>query len=238
MFLGHYAVAFAARRAAPEVSLGTTSLAAQLLDLLWPILLLLGLERVAIVPGLMRMNALDFLHYPISHSLLTAAVWGLVAGGIFYAARRRARAAWIVGVLVLSHWFLDVVMHRPDLPLYPGGSRLVGFGLWNSFTATVLIELGLFSAGLAIYVHGTRPKDRTGTWALAGLATFLLLIFLSGVNGAPPPSPRAVAIVTLGLWLIVPWSYWIDRHREPRLTSRSSADSARPEPLSPSPAGG
>ena len=236
MFLGHYAVAFAARRAAPDVSLGTTSLAAQLLDLLWPILLLLGIERVAIVPGLMRMNALDFLHYPISHSLLTAAAWGVAAGAIFYAARRRPRGAWIVGALVLSHWFLDVVMHRPDLPLYPGGSRVVGFGLWNSFTATVLIELGLFSAGLALYVRGTRPRDATGTWALVGLATFLLLIFLSGLNGAPPPSPRAVAIVTLGLWLIVPWSYWIDRHREPRLAS--SLDPARRGPLSPSPAGG
>ncbi len=213
MILGHYAIAFAARRAAPDVSLGTTSLAAQLLDLIWPIFLLIGLERVAIAPNLMRMSPLDFVHYPISHSLLTAVAWGALAGGIYYAARRNRRGALLVAGLVVSHWFLDLPMHRPDLPLWPGDSPRLGFGLWNSFVATVVIELGLFAAGLAMYVRGTRPKDRVGTWALVGLVAFLLLIFLSGLTGAPPPSERAVGIVTLGLWLFVPWSYWIDRHR-------------------------
>ena len=216
MFLGHYAMAFAARRAEPRLSLGTTSLAAQLLDLVWPIFLLLGLERVAIVPNLMRMNALDFVHYPLSHSLLAAGGWAAVVGGVYYGVRRHRRGALIVAALVISHWFLDLPMHRPDLPLWPGDSPRLGLGLWNSFVATVVIELGLFAVGLAMYLRGTRPKDRVGSWALAGLVAFLLLIFLSGLSGAPPPSERAVGLVTLGLWLFVPWSYWIERHRVPR----------------------
>ena len=213
MFLGHYAIAFAARRAEPRVSLGTTSLAAQFLDLVWPIFLLLGVERVAIVPDLMRMNALDFVHYPFSHSLLAAAGWAAVVAGVYHGVRRFHRGTVLIAALVISHWFLDLPMHRPDLPLWPGDSPRLGLGLWNSFVATVAIELGLFAVALAMYVRGTRPTDRAGTWALAGLVVFLLLIFASGLTGAPPPSERAVAIVTMGLWLFVPWAYWIDRHR-------------------------
>lgn len=231
MLLGHYAIAFAARRAEPRVSLGTTSLAAQLLDLLWPIFLLLGLERVAIVPDLMRMNPLDFLHYPWSHSLVAALGWAAIAGAIYHAVRRYQRGALIVAVLVVSHWFLDLPMHRPDLPLWPGDSPLFGLGLWNSFAATVAVELGLFTIGVALYVHKTCPRDAVGTWSLAGLVAFLLLIFLGGLSGEAPPSPRAVAFVTLGLWLFVPWSYWIDRHRKPRVPGERAAEKELAAPV-------
>lgn len=232
MLLGHYALAFAARRAEPRVPLGTTTLAAQLLDLLWPIFLLLGLERVAIVPNFMRMNPLQFLHYPWSHSLLAAVAWAAIGGAIYYAVRRYKRGAWLVALLVVSHWFLDLPMHRPDLPLWPGDSPHFGLGLWNSFAATVAVELGLFTIGVALYVHGTCPRDAVGTWSLAGLVAFLLLIFLGGLTGEAPPSPRAVAFVTLGLWLFVPWGYWVERHRRPRVASdqgSAAEPSVRPE---------
>jgi hypothetical protein len=215
MFLGHYGVAFAARRAAPGTSLGTTAFAAQFLDELWPVLLLLGLERVRIVPGLMAASPLDFVSYPISHSLLTAVGWGLLIGAIYFAVRRYGRGAWVVGASVVSHWLLDAPMHRPDLPLWPGSATLVGGGLWNSVPATVAVELALFAAGITVYVRGTRARDRVGSWGLWAMVAALAGIFLSAVNGAPPPSERALAVSALGLWLFVPWSWWVDRHREP-----------------------
>jgi hypothetical protein len=214
MFLGHYGVAFAARRAAPRTSLGTTIFAAQFLDELWPILLLLGVERVRIVPGLMAASSLDFVSYPISHSLLTALGWSVLIGAIYFAVRRYGRGAWIVGASVASHWFLDVPVHRPDLPLWPGSDTLVGLGLWNSVPATVIIELALLSIGLALYLRGTRARDRIGRWGLWAMIALLVVFFLAGIRGAPPPNERSLAVVTLALWLFVPWGWWVDRHRE------------------------
>jgi len=117
MFLGHSGIALAAKRAAPRTSLGALTFAAQWLDELWPILLLAGVEQVRIVPGLLAASPLDFVHYPWSHSLLMAAVWAIVIGAIYRVARRDSRGALVVGALVLSHWLLDLPMHRPDLPL-------------------------------------------------------------------------------------------------------------------------
>jgi uncharacterized membrane protein len=214
MFLGHYGLALAAKRVTPRTSLGTLAFATQFLDELWPILLLLGVERVRIVPGLMAASPLDFVHYPISHSLLTATLWGALIGGVYFAARRHSRGAWVVGLLVVSHWFLDVPMHRPDLPLWPGSRVLVGAGLWRSVTLTLVIELGLFVWGVVVYLRDTRARDAIGRWGLWTMVAVLALIFLSGIVGPPPPNERALAIGALGLWLFVPWSWWVDRPRE------------------------
>lgn len=213
MLLGHYGVALASKRAAPRASLGLFVFSAQWLDLLWPMLLLAGLEHVRVVQGLLKASPFDFTHYPISHSLLMAAVWAVVIAGLYFAARRFGRVAWLVGMLVVSHWFLDLVVHRPDLPLWPGSARF-GLGLWHSLFATITIELALFLGGLFVYLRATRARDRIGSWALYAMMAFLLLIFFSGFSSPPPPSERAVAVVTLGLWLFVPWAHWIDRHRE------------------------
>ena len=215
MFLGHYGVAFAARRAAPRTSLGTTAFAAQFLDELWPVLLLLGIERVRIVPGLMAASALDFVSYPVSHSLLAAAGWGLLIALVYLVVRRYGRGAWVVGAAVVSHWLLDAPMHRPDLPLWPGSRTLVGLGLWNSVPATVVLEVALLAAGLGLYLRGTRARDRVGSWGLWAMVGLLTAFFLGGTFGAPPPSERALALSALGLWLFVPWGWWVDRHREP-----------------------
>jgi len=220
MFLGHYGVALAAKRAAPRTSLGTLNFAAQFLDELWPVLLLLGVERVRIVPGLMAANPLDFVHYPISHSLVAAIAWAGVVGAIYFAVRRYGRGAWVVAGLVVSHWLLDAPMHRPDLPLWPGSGTLVGGGLWNSVPITLALELGTFAVGVALYARATRARDRIGRWGLWSLVAALALIFLSSVNGPPPPSERAVAFTVLGIWLFVPWGYWVDRHREPARAER------------------
>jgi hypothetical protein len=212
MFLGHYAIALVAKRAAPTVSLGTLFLAAQLADQLWPLLLLLGLEHVRIAPGATRMTPLDFYDYPISHSLLALVGWGGALGALHFAGRRRWRAALILAACVVSHWVLDVLVHRPDMPVLPHGPRL-GLGLWNSVGATVVLELGFYGAGLAIYTATTRAADRTGRYALWSLVLLLLVVWVGAVFGPPPANERALALSALALWLVVPWGYWIDRHR-------------------------
>jgi hypothetical protein len=139
-------------------------MAAQFLDLLWPTLLLLGVERVEIKPGITRSNPLDFVSYPISHSLLMACVWALLFGVVYWLFRRRLTAV-VLGVCVLSHWLLDAIVHRPDLPLYPGDSPMVGLGLWNSTPGTLLVEGAIFIAGVLLYMRVTRPKNRIGFMA-------------------------------------------------------------------------
>lgn len=210
MFLGHYGLAFAAKRAAPETSLGTLTFAAQWLDELWPILLLLGVERVRIAPGIMRMSDLDFVSYPISHSLVTAIGWGVIIGLGYFFLRRRSRGAWVVGALVLSHWVLDLVVHGPDLPLYPGGPR-VGLGGWNSAPLTYVLEALFYFGGLAIYSRRTKAKDAIGRWGLWALV--LVQVGLYGIGGGPPPSAAVIAWSALVLWLFIPWTAWVDRHR-------------------------
>ena len=216
MVLGHYGIALAAKRVAPNTSLGTLILAAQWLDELWPIFLLFGVERVKIVPGLMPANALDFVSYPYSHSLLASIVWGFLVGGIYYAARRNRSAAIIVGLLVVSHWALDFPMHRADLPLWPGSSPKVGLGAWRSIPLSIAIEVVVLAWGLTVYLRTTRARDRVGTWALWGMIALLVGAYFSTLFGAPPPNERFLAQFALTIWLFVPWGYWIDRHREAR----------------------
>jgi hypothetical protein len=216
MFLGHYGVAFAAKRAAPRASLGTLVFAAQFLDELWPVLLLLGLEHVRVVPGLMAASSLDFTSYPISHSLAMALVWALLIGTTYFALRRYGRGAWVVAAAVVSHWLLDAPMHRADLPLWPGSHILVGGGLWNSVPITILLEVGIFAAGLALYLRSTRAADRIGNWGLWSMVAVLVASFAGALVGPPPPSERALAVSALTLWLFVPWGYWVDRHRVAR----------------------
>ena len=207
MFVGHFGVALAAKRAAPRTSLGTLFLAAQFVDLLWPILLLVGLERVAIRPGITRVTPLDFESYPISHSLLMAAVWGALFAALYWARTRYGRGAAIAGALVVSHWLLDFIVHRPDLPLGFGDSAKVGLGLWSSVAATLAVEGAIFAAGLWMYARSTRPKDRVGSIGLWSLVAFLLLIYAANLLGPPPEKaetdrvgrPCAVAARPLGV---------------------------------------
>ena len=244
MFLGHYAVAFAAKRAAPDVSLGTFAFAVQFLDELWPFLLLAGVEHARLVPGRMAASHVEFVSYPISHSLLTAAGWGLAVSALYFAFRRERRAAIIVGLCVLSHWFLDVPMHVPDLPLWPGSSILVGAGFWRSVPLTLVTDAGLLAVGLTIYTRSTRALDRVGQWGLWSVVVLLLLVFFASIFVVPPPPPRALALTVLGLWVFVPLMAWVDRHREfigrdiqtsarPIRSTRSSSDAASSTDVAP-----
>ncbi|MEZ5292500.1 MAG: hypothetical protein R2745_15570 [Vicinamibacterales bacterium] len=215
MFIGHYALGFAAKRAAPTVSLGLLFLAAQFADLLWPTLVLAGIEVVRIVPGETAMTPLEFVRYPLSHSLVTLVVWGLVVGMAYRLLRRAAwRPVVIVAALVVSHWVLDWLTHAPDMPIGPNDLLpKVGLGLWNHPWVEVPLEVGMFLAGVWMYASATTPVDRTGSRALWALVAFLLVVHAANMLGPPPPSVAAVAWSAQLLWLLVPWAYWIDRHR-------------------------
>ena len=215
MFIGHHAAGFASKRLAPGVSLGTLFAAAMWIDLLWPILLLAGIEHVRIEPGNTAFTPLDFYDYPVSHSLLAVLGWSAAAAALYRVLRHTWREAWVVGAAVLSHWVLDFVTHRPDLPLWPGGP-LVGLGLWQSVPATIAVETLLFVAALAGYLRMTEARDRIGRWALWALVVFVAAIYAANLTSPPPPSPRAIAYAGLAAWLFVPWGWWIDAHRRRR----------------------
>jgi len=212
MFIGHFGLAFAAKKVARRPSLGTLVLAAQLADGVWPVFLLLGWESVEIVPGATPVNPLVFTSYPYTHSLAAAVLWGALLGGTYFWLRRDRRGALWIAALVLSHWVLDFLSHGPDMPLWPGGPR-IGVGLWYSLPGTLVVEFILFGAGVWIYASVTRAVDRLGSallWTFVGL---LAVLYLASVFGPPPPSVRVLAISGLFGWLFVGWAYWIDRHR-------------------------
>lgn len=212
MFIGHYGLALAAKRAAPRVSLGTSIAAAQLADLIWPVLLLLGLEHVSIVPNANPFLRLSFDSYPWTHSLLMDVVWALIAGGAYAAVRGDRKGGVIVGLLVVSHWVLDWITHVPDLPLYPGGPR-VGLGLWRSMYGTMLVEAVMLVVGLALYTRTTRATDRTGRWALWGFVALLAVLYVGNAYGPPPGNASGIAWGALAAWLIPLFGWWVDRHR-------------------------
>jgi hypothetical protein len=216
MFIGHFALAFGAKKAAPAVSLGALFLACQFADLLWPVLVLAGVEEVRIQPGATAMTPLDFVSYPYSHSLSALVGWGILMGGIYVAAiRSRMFAGVILGLLVVSHWVLDVITHRPDMPITLRGTARVGLGLWNSIPATLAVELLLFAGGIALYTRATVARDRLGSFGLWSLVVFLIVVYFASVFGPPPPDARAVAWSATAMWVLVLWGYWVDRHRFP-----------------------
>ena len=194
------------------MSLGTLFLAVSFVDLLWPIFLVLGLEHVRIDPGNTAFTPLDFYDYPITHSVPGGLLWAAVLAGLWYSRHRAGRGAVIIAAAVMSHWVLDAFSHRPDMPVLPDGPYL-GLGLWNSVPATLIVEGALFAAGVAIYVRSTRARDAVGKWSLVAIVAFLVTMYLLNAFAPPPPSERALAYGALVAWLLVPWPYWIDRHR-------------------------
>ncbi|MCB2204545.1 hypothetical protein KQI65_07340 [bacterium] len=213
MFLGHFGAGFSGAAVSRRVSPGTLLMAAQFVDLLWPLLLLFGIERVAVVPGTSAVTPLEFSYYPWSHSGLMVLVWGLLFGGIYYLLRKDLRTSLLLGALVFSHWLLDVLVHVPDLPLFPWDGPHIGLGLWNSWPLTILLELGIFGVGVAIYSRLSTPKSRQGSIALWSLVIFLLIIFAANSLGPPPEDVSAIGFVGLSQWLLVAWGYWIGRTR-------------------------
>ena len=214
MFIGHFAVGLAAKKISPRTSLATLFVAAQFLDILWPPLVLFGIERVAIDPGNTVVTPLDFLYYPFSHSLAAVLIWSLGFGMVYFFLTRHKRGAFVTGLLVASHWVLDLVTHRPDLPLAPGVDKFFGLGLWNSVALTAVVEVGMFLLAVWIYSNFTRSDTKAGRISFWSLMVLLLGIQISSYTGAPPPSAQTVAWVGLiGAFIFIPWAAWIEHTR-------------------------
>ena len=215
MFIGHFAVGFASKPVAPRTPLPWLMAAPLFLDLLWPIFLLAGIESVKIVPGITAFTPLDLHDYPYTHSLLMAVVWSVLYGGVVFARYRDRLGALVCAAGVFSHWILDFITHRPDMPLYPGSTTYLGLGLWNSIAGTLIVESLIFVGAVAFFARRVRPLARRGAISLWSFVLLLVALYVANAVSPPPPNETALAYGALLGWIAVPWAIWIERTRKP-----------------------
>jgi hypothetical protein len=200
MFVGHYGVSFAAKRLAPALPLWALFIAVQLLDVLWAPFVLLGIEKVRIVPGITASNPLDLYYMPYTHSLVAALLWSGGAPMLYRALRPRERARHggaIVALAVFSHWMLDLLVHRPDLPLYDNTAKM-GLGLWNLPIVAFALEATLLLGGMALFLSTTAaPRLKMVVFGFVMLAIQGYIFF-----GPPPISANAAALTALGAYVV------------------------------------
>jgi hypothetical protein len=149
----------------------------------------------------------------ISHSLLMGLVWGLLFALVCWLVKKDMRSAIVAGICVVSHWVLDLIVHKPDLPLFPGNSPLLGMGLWNWPLLTALIEFLIFGVGLALYLRTTSAKNKTGKWSLWLLVCLLVVNHIAGLTSPLPTSITTLAWAGQYQWIFVIMGYWVDRNR-------------------------
>lgn len=214
MLVGHFAVGLVGKRVAPSVSLGTLVFAAMLADLLWCIFMIAGVEHVEFRPAMGAGNYFAASNIAYSHSLLMDAVWAALLAAAYFLRRRSPRGAWILFAVVISHWILDWIAHRPDMPLAPGTRTFFGLGLWTSIPATIVIEGGFWLAAVILYARAFRPKGRARIFAFWTVVAILTLVWYGNISGPPPRDPHSAPYASLILFsLAVAWAYWINRLR-------------------------
>jgi len=232
MFIGHYGVSFVVKAIDRSIPLWILLIAVQLVDVFWGIFVLTGIEKVRIVPGITATNPLDLYYMPYTHSLVGALVWSGVACGVYWlivarrenlpvseAATPRLRKegsflpALLVGLSVFSHWILDVVVHRPDLPLYDDTFKM-GLGLWNYPAVAFGLEIILLFGGMFLYLRSTRATNAIGKFGMPILGLVLIAAQSVVFFGAPPSSPAATAITALGSYVVFAAAvFWLERQR-------------------------
>lgn len=213
MFIGHFGVGLAAKGIDKKPSLGTYLMAAQFLDLIWPVFLILGLEKIKIEVGTTALSPVNFEYYPFTHSLGAVVLWGLLFALIYLIIKKNIKSSVIIFFLVISHWLLDFIVHTQDLPLLPWMKTKVGLGLWNSAGLSITIEILIFIVGAGIYIHKTHSKNEKGIIGIWSLLVFLLAMYFLNIFGPPPPSAEPVAYVGLAQWFLILWGYWADKNR-------------------------
>lgn len=219
LFVGHYSASFLAKSLQKTIPLWLLFLAVQFVDILWSIFVLLGIEKVRIVPGITASNALDLYYMPFTHSLVGAFFWSALAFRIcqFFPSLRGWRAGLTIGAAVFSHWILDVIVHRPDLALYDNTLKM-GFGLWNHPVPAFILEIALLVGGALGFLRSAAKKGR--------IIVYLCLLVLVQVVGTfffpPPPSARAAALTALSFYLVFALlAFWVEGRQS--LTVRVAA---------------
>jgi membrane-bound metal-dependent hydrolase YbcI (DUF457 family) len=213
MFIGHFAVGFVTKRLAPETSLGWHVLAPCFLDVLFPIFVATGIEHTAIEPGYTAVTPLNLYDIPWSHSLVMSLLWSALFAGVFFALRKNARTAGLLGFGVFSHFILDFVTHRPEMQLYPGAPHTLGLNLWASVPGTLVAEFGLLAIGTFVYARASKPLSKGGTLSFAAFVGLLCVAYLGNVFGPPPPSVNVVVVGIFALLLVIPWAHAFDKRR-------------------------
>jgi len=215
MFVGHYGPSFAAKALKQSIPLWILFIAVQWVDVMWSVFVLLGIEKVRIVPGFTATNPLDLYYMPYTHSLLAAILWSLGAAVAYRAVPKLGNwvTAGIVGAAVFSHWVLDLLVHRPDLPLYDDTLK-VGLGLWNYPVFAFALEAALLFGGMYLYVRNTRSVARGGRYGMWIFGIAMLGVQSTVFFGPPPPSDKAAAIMALVAYgVFAGVAYWLERKR-------------------------
>lgn len=216
MFVGHYGPSFAAKAIRPALPLWVLFLAVQLVDVGWAVLVLLGVERVRIVPGITASNPFDLYYMPYTHSLAAAILWSVAAALLVWLRGRTGRgSATVIGLAVFSHWILDLLVHRPDLPLYDDTMK-VGLGVWNYPALALSLEAALLFGGMILYLRATRPVNALGRLGPTAFGIVMLAIQAYVFFGPPPASSTAFAITALTFYAVFALAArWLDRQRRP-----------------------
>lgn len=214
MFIGHYGPSFVAKRVDPTIPLWVLVLSAHLMDVFWTIFVILGIERMRIVPGYTRTNPLDLYYQPYTHGLPGACAWALAAAIIYRVLTRNTRAAAIVGATVLSHWLLDLIVHPRDLPLWDDRDK-VGLGLWNYPIPSLTLECVLLFGGTLALLATNRSRPRGRLRWLAPICVLMFVLQVSLFVLPTPPSPDALVSRLLVFYVVLTaTAFWIDRgHR-------------------------
>ena len=201
MFVGHYGVSFAAKPLQQRVPLWVWFIAVQWLDVVWSVLVLLGVEKLHIVPGFTEANSYDLYYMPYTHGLPGSIVLSLVLGGAvaWFTPGRRGTTAMLVAAAAFSHWVLDLIVHVPDLPLYDDTAK-VGFGLWRHVVLSFPLELLVLGVGAWLYSRTETLKCPAVFW---GFVIFLAAMQVYANFGPPPASETAMAIMALAFYVVL-----------------------------------
>ncbi len=215
MFIGHYGPSFAIKAIRPAIPIWLLFIAVQLVDIAWAILVFLGIEKVRIVPGITASNPLDLYYMPYTHSLVGAGLWAAAAIVLckpLRGVRNWSAAAWM-GAAVFSHWLLDWLVHRPDLPLYDDTMK-VGLGIWNYPAIALALEALLLFGGMIMYLRRTQAINAIGRLGPPVFGILMLAIQGYIFFGPPPASPGAAAITALlSYFVFAVVAHWLDRQR-------------------------
>jgi len=219
MFIGHYGIGLALKKVEPRLSLGLLIFGAIMLDILFGLFLLSGIEHAKIVPGATVVSPFEFYDYPLSHSALGAFMWA-TAGFLTYwlwptgDRMQRKRPAFILTIAIFSHFILDVISHTPDMTISGNNSPILGLSLWNSLAGTMIVELGILFIGIYLYRSATHSVSSSGKYGFALMILILMVLYIGNIFGPPPPDMKAVAVtMTAGQLALVALAFWVDRNR-------------------------